>query len=68
MSEKNEKNFYKNNVVGQLPRSGRPQKLSYRYENWIFRQIREDPKISNGGLAAELSSRENSVNISRDIS
>jgi transposase len=60
------KNFYKNNVVGELPRPGRPQKLSYRDENWIFRQVREDPKISNGRLAAEFSSREKNVSISRD--
>jgi transposase len=40
--------------VGDRERSGRPRKLSYRDENYIFREIRKNPTISNQKLATEF--------------
>jgi hypothetical protein len=42
------------NVVGELPKSGRPRKLSYRDERSLYLQARVNPTVTNGGLAANL--------------
>lgn len=36
------------------PRSGRPQRISVRDQRYIFRKIKENPKISAPKIAAEL--------------
>jgi hypothetical protein len=45
------KNNTRNEIVGELPRSGRPKKLTERDVNWLYRQARINPIISYGKLA-----------------
>jgi transposase len=48
------KNYELTGDVSHLPRTGRPQKLSYRDEHYIYRKVREDPKISYRKLADDF--------------
>ena len=60
------KNFEKDNVAGELPRSGRPNKLSPRAKNWIYRQVRKNPTMSCRRLADEFNSTFQEVSICRE--
>ncbi|MDQ5930221.1 MAG: hypothetical protein QG594_2008 [Bacteroidota bacterium] len=61
-----QKNFEVENVVGELPKSGRPPKLSCKDESWLFRRVRVEPTISCGKLASEFSSREDNQGVSKE--
>lgn len=51
--------------VKDLPRPGRPSKLSYRDVNYLFRLTRQDPKISYQELADNLNSKLKNICVSR---
>ena len=55
------RNYSEFKQVKDLPRSGRPRKLSEKSENYIFRMQRKDPKKSYKNIAREFN--ESSVNI-----
>jgi transposase len=50
------KNHKKIGSARESPRSGRPPALSPSDENWIYRQVRRDPKISIRNLTTEFNS------------
>ncbi|RNA04726.1 hypothetical protein BpHYR1_020098, partial [Brachionus plicatilis] len=50
----------------ELPRSGRPRKLTIRDESCIFRKVRINPKKSYRQLASDLSSKFPNVSVNKD--
>lgn len=61
------KNFENGHVYGELPRSGKPKKLTPRDESWLFRQVRKEPTLSCKRLANEFNSRFKQVSISAEL-
>ncbi|RNA43729.1 hypothetical protein BpHYR1_016995, partial [Brachionus plicatilis] len=51
------RNYEKTSVVKELPRSGRPRKLTSRDESYIFRRVIINPSTSYRQLASDFSSK-----------
>ena len=60
------RNFQLCKLVGDLPRPGRPPKLSDRDTSQLVKEVRKDPKLSCTRLAAEFSAKFPKVRISRE--
>ncbi|RNA02411.1 Transposable element Tc3, partial [Brachionus plicatilis] len=50
-------NMLETGTVSDRSRSGRPRKLTFRDENYIFREIRKDPTSSYQKLATDFNSK-----------
>ncbi|RNA39496.1 hypothetical protein BpHYR1_003305 [Brachionus plicatilis] len=62
------KRYEETGTVSDRSRSGRPRKLTLRDENYIFREIRNDPTSSYQKLATDFNSKTQAVRISnRDL-
>ncbi|RNA28600.1 hypothetical protein BpHYR1_027500 [Brachionus plicatilis] len=66
-------NMLETGTVSDRSRSGRPRKLAFRDENYIFREIRKDPTSSYQKLAIDFNSKTQGVRINisgvnRDLS
>lgn len=59
------KRYEETGSVSDRSRSGRPRKLSFRDENYIFREIRKDPTLSYQKLATDFNSKTQGVRISK---
>lgn len=59
-------NLQNKNVAGELPRSGRPKKLSPRSESWLYRKVRKFPSISCRKLADQFNSTFHEVSICKE--
>ncbi|RNA08376.1 Paired box and Transposase domain containing [Brachionus plicatilis] len=60
------RNYEKKSVVKELPRSGRPRKLTSRDESYIFRKVRINPTTSYRQLTFDFSSKFPNVTVSKD--
>jgi len=49
-----------------LKSPGRPRKLGYRDENWIYRKVRMEPSISNQEIAHQFNKNHQEQSVSRD--
>ena len=59
------KRYEETGSVSDRSRSGRPRKLTFRDENYIFREIRKDPTSSYQKLATDFNSKTQGVRISK---
>ena len=59
------KRYEETGTVSDRSRSGRPRKLTFRDENYIFREIRKDPTSSYQKLATDFNSKTRRVRISK---
>ena len=60
------RNYDTTSSCKELPRSGRPSKLTSRDESYIFRKVRVNPSISYRQLAADFSSKFEKVRVNKD--
>ncbi|CAF1041977.1 unnamed protein product [Brachionus calyciflorus] len=51
--------------VSDLRRSGRPRKLNFRHESYIFREIRKNPTLSYINLAVDFNAKFSNVKVSK---
>ncbi|CAF1079772.1 unnamed protein product [Brachionus calyciflorus] len=51
--------------VSDLRRSGRPGKLNFRDESYIFREIRKNPTLSYKNLAVDFNAKFSNVKVSK---
>ena len=59
------KRYEETGTVSDRSRSGRPRNLTFRDENYIFREIRKDPTSSYQKLATDFNSKTQGVRISK---
>ena len=59
------KNYEDGQIVGELPKPGRPNKLTARDKNYIYLQVRKNPRLSHAKLAADFNSKFANIKISK---
>ncbi len=60
------KNYEATGTVADLPRAGRPNKLTERDVSSLFKQVRADPKVSNRKLAEDFNSKFPNIRVSKE--